>query len=47
MRADTALVQRGTGTKGSEGMRDWTKLFHPKYRDRTLIGVMMMFFQRA
>ncbi|KAF8845934.1 general substrate transporter [Paxillus ammoniavirescens] len=46
MRADTALVQRGTGTKGSGGIHDWTKLFHFKYRDRTLIGVMMMFFQQ-
>ncbi|KIK97634.1 hypothetical protein PAXRUDRAFT_824743 [Paxillus rubicundulus Ve08.2h10] len=46
MRADTALVRRGAGTKGGEGMHDWTQLFQYKYRDRTLIGVMMMFFQQ-
>ncbi|KAF9235259.1 general substrate transporter [Melanogaster broomeanus] len=47
MQVDTALVRRGTGRGTKDhGGDGWSKLFHPKYRDRTLIGVMMMFFQQ-
>jgi hypothetical protein len=46
MQVDTALVRQGTGTKDHNG-NGWSKLFHPKYRDRTLVGVTIMFFQRA
>ena len=47
MRVNTILVRHGTDTKDDSGaMSGWIKLFHSKYRARTLIGVMMMFFQR-
>ncbi|KAI9574868.1 general substrate transporter [Boletus coccyginus] len=47
MRVNVALVRHGTGAKDDSGvMSGWSKLFHAKYRARTLIGVMMMFFQQ-
>lgn len=48
MRVNVALVRHGTGAKDDSWvMSGWSKLFHAKYRARTLIGVMMMFFQRV
>lgn len=56
MRVETTLVQRSAGagstpngTKNGIGseMKAWGKLFRYKYRDRTMIGVLMMVFQRT
>ncbi|KIJ66107.1 hypothetical protein HYDPIDRAFT_110267 [Hydnomerulius pinastri MD-312] len=50
MRVNTALVRQATGNKDQNeyqgGIRAWTRLFHRKYLDRTLIGIMIMFFQQ-
>jgi hypothetical protein len=34
------------GTFAAE-LHGWTRLFSKKYIDRVLVGIMMMFFQRA
>lgn len=44
MQINIVLVQRGTDAKDGHGA--WTRLFGRKYIRRTLIGVMIMFFQR-
>lgn len=47
MRVNATLLRHGTAAKDdSRVMSGWGELFHSKYRARTLIGVMMMFFQR-
>lgn len=58
MKVETALTQRtlhGGENEGVEpnkpgGFRDeiraWRRLFESKYRDRTMIGVFIMVFQR-
>ncbi|KAG9317285.1 general substrate transporter [Chiua virens] len=46
MRVNAALVQRGAGAKDDGFLSGWTELFHSKFLARTLIGVMMMFFQQ-
>ena len=51
MRVETSLIQQTTGvshTKNGFGtdVRAWGRLFQRKYRDRTLVGVLMMVFQR-
>ncbi|KAH0839744.1 general substrate transporter [Lanmaoa asiatica] len=47
IRVDVALVRHSTGHKDDGGiMGGWSELFHSKYLARTLIGIMIMFFQR-
>ncbi|TFK66213.1 general substrate transporter [Pluteus cervinus] len=51
MRVETALIQRTLGpTDGKFGIvsefRAWKRLFHQDYRDRTMIGILIMFFQQ-
>ncbi|KAH7883353.1 general substrate transporter [Phlebopus sp. FC_14] len=50
MQVNVALVQRaakGKDYSGTEtGIGGWTRLFSPAYVDRTLIGILMMFFQQ-
>ncbi|KAF8161635.1 general substrate transporter [Crassisporium funariophilum] len=57
MRVETELIERTLGAGGGSepatrkgGFRDewkaWKKLWDVKYRDRTLIGVLIMFFQQ-
>ncbi|KAF8450726.1 general substrate transporter [Boletus edulis BED1] len=47
MRVNVALLRRSTSAKNDNGiMSGWTELFHSKHRARTLIGVMIMFFQQ-
>lgn len=55
MRVETRLIQKAQDTEthstGSHGFayseaRAWARLFSYKYLDRTLIGIMMMVFQR-
>lgn len=48
MRVNAALLRHETSAKDDgRVLSGWSKLFHSKYRSRTLIGVMMMFFQRV
>lgn len=48
MQVQAALVRLGTDAKDRNGvMSGWNELFDSKYFSRTLIGVMMMFFQRV
>jgi len=53
MRVETALIQRTLGLETTSNvfnlkaeLQAWKKLFEVKFRDRTLIGVLIMFFQR-
>jgi len=46
MQVNAAVIRRGTGAKDGSIISGWSELFHSKYRARTLIGVMMMFFQQ-
>lgn len=56
MQVEAALIQQTMTSSGSDGVpktgalenevRSWQRLFGPNLRRRTLIGVMMMFFQR-
>ena len=53
MRVETALIQHTLGLKTTSNefnlkaeLQAWKKLFEVKLRDRTLIGVLIMFFQR-
>ena len=51
MQVETILVQRVDGDRTRKGvfdeLRAWKKLFGRKYRDRTMVGVLIMVFQRA
>lgn len=57
MRVETALIQRALVADGEldsdiqpwsikAELRAWGRLFHHKYRDRTMVGVLIMVFQR-
>ena len=55
MQVEAALIQQNTYTHGLRShkagtlqteLRAWRRLFSPKLRPRTLIGVFMMVFQR-
>lgn len=51
MRAEVLLVEQTFGVTSKEGgiraeVHAWGYLFRKKYLNRTLIGIMMMFFQR-
>lgn len=52
MRVETELIRRSLGIEFNKPgfkaeWKAWKKLFKKKYRDRTMIGVAVMFFQRA
>ena len=47
MQVSVALEARNRGGKEDGWLSSWTKLFHRKYLNRTLIGIMTMFFQRT
>ena len=53
MKVEAALIQRtsGDGRAGddsvSSDIKGFWKLLEPQYINRTLVGVLMMFFQRA
>lgn len=52
MRVETELVRRSLGSEADKlGFKTewnaWKKLFSKKYRNRTMIGVLIMVFQRA
>ncbi|KAF8652610.1 hypothetical protein AX16_004299, partial [Volvariella volvacea WC 439] len=51
MRVETTLIQRTLGlTETKNGftaeLKAWSRLFEEKYRDRTWIGILIMFFQQ-
>jgi len=51
MRVETELIHRSVGNKLDKPgfkaeWKAWKKLFNKKYRDRTMIGVLIMVFQR-
>lgn len=55
MQIEAEMVKRSASLEGSDGemqstfdseIRIWNRLFSTKYVDRTLIGVLVMFFQR-
>jgi len=50
MEAEAVMLQRSTPTNDGSFMRKealaWARLFDHKYVDRTLVGIMVMFFQR-
>ncbi|OAX37789.1 general substrate transporter [Rhizopogon vinicolor AM-OR11-026] len=46
MQINIALVHREADSKEGFSREAWTRLFGPKYIRRTLIGVMIMFFQQ-
>lgn len=54
MEVEKTLIQRTMGAEtkvNSQTMREealaWAQLFDKKFIDRTWIGILMMFFQRA
>ena len=52
MRVEKELIHRSFGHELDKSgfkadWKAWKKLFNKKYRDRTMIGVLIMFFQRA
>lgn len=51
MQVETILVQRVDGDRMTKGvvdeLRAWKRLFGRKYRDRTMVGVLIMVFQRT
>ena len=47
MQVNVVLETQDFDGKEDKNMGSWTRLFHPKYIHRTLIGVMIMFFQRT
>jgi len=52
MRVETELIRRSLGSESDTlgfkaEWKAWKKLFSKKYRDRTMIGVLIMVFQRA
>ena len=53
MRVEATLIQRTTETADTKGdgtimteLKVWTGLFGKRYRKRTMVGVLMMAFQR-
>ena len=50
MRVEVALEQKTMGDVKSGGIyaeaKAWSNLFSKRYRKRTMIGILMMFFQR-
>ncbi|KAG1737835.1 general substrate transporter [Suillus paluster] len=46
MRINVALIQHGMNSKNGLSRESWTTLFGREYVRRTLIGVMIMFFQQ-
>lgn len=47
MQVDVALETQCLGTNDREGfVKSWKRLFHREYFDRTLLGIMIMFFQQ-
>ncbi|XP_006460576.1 hypothetical protein AGABI2DRAFT_220643 [Agaricus bisporus var. bisporus H97] len=51
MRAEKTLISRTSGNECSTTvcigeLRSWGQLFKPRYRDRTMVGIMIMFFQQ-
>ena len=51
MRTEVMLIERTTGTSVKDvgliaELKAWSMLFTSKYTNRTMIGVLMMFFQR-
>lgn len=50
MRVETTLINRTVSAEGKYSLRSealaWARLFDRRYIDRTLIGIVMMFFQR-
>ena len=51
MRTEVMLIERTTGTSVKDvgltaELKAWSMLFTSKYINRTMIGVLMMFFQR-
>ena len=50
MQVEANLIHRMTGADDKNSFRNearaWAKLFDRRYLDRTLIGIMIMFFQR-
>lgn len=51
MQVETELIQRTARDAGKDGkapfLGEWTRLFSRPLRARTLIGIMIMFFQRT
>ena len=51
MRVEVALIEHSLEPFNSSNLdtdlRSWKRLFEEKYRERTLIGVFIMFFQRT
>ena len=54
MRVETELIHRSLGNESDNNKsefkaewRAWKKLFSEKYRDRTMIGLLVMVFQRT
>lgn len=50
MKVEATLTQRTNPDSGKLGfveeLKSWKQLFSPRHKDRTMIGVMIMFFQR-
>ncbi|EIN06423.1 MFS monosaccharide transporter [Punctularia strigosozonata HHB-11173 SS5] len=50
MQVEATLVEQSTGASPKKGLHAevhaWARLFSKKYIDRTLVGVLMMFFQQ-
>ena len=47
MRTEATLIEQTIGSPGKDGsLQAWGKLFNKKLINRTMIGVLMMFFQR-
>lgn len=51
MEAEVIMLQRANPSGRGSPLRNealaWARLFDHRYVDRTLVGVMVMFFQRA
>jgi len=47
MRVEVALIEQTLEISNPSDLRSWKTLFEEKYRERTLIGVLIMFFQRT
>lgn len=50
MQVETTLIQQTLGRDKNDLRSEalaWARLFHRKFIDRSLIGILMMFFQRG
>lgn len=53
MQVEAELINRAASSTKTESttlaaeMRTWIHLFAPKYVDRVMVGIMVMFFQRV